>query len=177
IENSLDTCPLAPNQGDPRIGGDGDADGDGLDAACDPDDSVANSDEDADGYLNRQDNCPLDPNGENEADVEGVGNQLDSDGDQIGDACDTEGNGPAEPDGELASAQLTSEVTIGAGTGPGGPPECPECFGGGGGGGDGDGLSTGALIGIIVGIVAAVVVVGGAAVYMRRRAGSGGATA
>ncbi len=62
-ENSLDTCPLALNVGNPRITGDGDLDSDGLDAVCDPNDNVAggtNSDEDGDGYLNRQDNCPLD---------------------------------------------------------------------------------------------------------------------
>ena len=48
-ENALDTCPLDPNQGNPRIKGDGDLDEDGLDAACDPnDDPLAgglNSDE------------------------------------------------------------------------------------------------------------------------------------
>ena len=40
IENPLDTCPLVSNVGDPRIPGDGDADQDGLDAACDPNDSA-----------------------------------------------------------------------------------------------------------------------------------------
>ncbi len=43
IENSLDTCPLVPNAGDPRVQNSGDVDGDGLDAACDPNDSLTDN--------------------------------------------------------------------------------------------------------------------------------------
>src|SRR3990170_3632345 len=35
FENSLDTCPFAPNDGSPRISYNGDADDDGIDSACD----------------------------------------------------------------------------------------------------------------------------------------------
>jgi Thrombospondin type 3 repeat len=67
-ENALDTCPYNPNASwDPRefnaLSG-GDADGDGLPTACDPNDASADSDEDNDsnpdntGWFNRLDNCP-----------------------------------------------------------------------------------------------------------------------
>jgi hypothetical protein len=124
-ENSLDTCSLAANIGNPRITSDGDTDSDGLDQACDPNDAAAggtNSDQDADGYQNRNDNCPLVANGEEED------NQEDDDLDQIGNACDPN---PDTGDGDLSSATPTAEVSIGAGTGDGGPPtaeQCPTCF-------------------------------------------------
>jgi len=169
-ENFLDTCPLDPNEGNPRVGGDGDADEDGLDAACDPDDSVTNSDEDLDGYVNRQDNCPLVANGQDET------NQADKDLDQIGDVCDPDPD-DAELQGELLRSVVTADVIIGTGEGPGGPPSGFES-GGDGGGGDGDGgLSTGAIIGIIIGVIAAVIVVGGGAFYVRRRGSGGGGAA
>ena len=172
-ENSFDVCPFTANDGDPHIGGDGDSDSDGLDAACDPNDNDTNSDQDLDGYPNRQDNCPLISNGENEADIPDVGNQedndLDEDGedapDQIGDACDTN---PDSPDGELLRAVLTEEVTIGPGE-PGAASPTPS------GGGDDNGGSSGTTIIIIVAVIAGVVVVGGGAfVLMRRRGGGGG---
>jgi len=127
IQNSEDTCPYVPNKGDPTQLNSGDADGDGLDAACDPKDDLlgggANTDQDADGYLNRQDNCPLVPNGQ-ESESEPTGNQHDADFDSIGDVCDTN---PDQPDGELLVKTLTADVTIGAG-GAGGPPtNCPDC--------------------------------------------------
>ena len=174
-ENSLDTCALVPNVGNPRIQLDGDLDVDGLDAACDPNDDPAtggtDSDEDADGYPNRADNCPLDPNGEEET------NQADEDSDQIGDVCDPN---PTVPDGELSSARLEGIVTIGDGTGPGGPPSaeaCPNCFvvgeSGSSGGDDDGGSDSGLIIGIIVAVIAAVVIIGGgAAIMMRRRESS-----
>ena len=173
-ENLLDTCALVPNVGDPRIPFDGDLDGDGLDAACDPNDDAAtggiNSDEDADGYPNRADNCPLDPNGEQED------NQADEDEDQIGDACDPN---PTVADGELLSVRLESVVSIGDGTGDGGPPSaeaCPDCYvlgqSSSTGGDDDDGSNSGLIIGIIVAVIAAVVIIGGgAAMMMRRREG------
>ena len=114
-ENALDTCPFVANVGDPRIGGDGDEDNDGLDAACDPNDDFqaggTNSDEDLDGFTNRQDNCPLVANGENED------NQRDTDNDAIGDACDPNPD-DEEAQGELIIVETTQDVTIG----PGGPP-------------------------------------------------------
>jgi hypothetical protein len=170
IENDLDTCKFEPNVGNPRIQGDGDADFDGLDAICDPnDDPVAggtNADEDLDDYQNRQDNCPLVPNGE-EGD-----NQRDTDDDFIGDACDTHPE-DADPEGETPIVKMTEDVTIG----PGGPPtqETPtaevtpsadheES--------DGGGLGAGAIIGIVIGVIAAVVVLGGGAFYFMRRGGA-----
>jgi hypothetical protein len=82
----------------------GDADNDGLPDACDPNDAAANTDEDNDGYNNRQDNCPLVPNGcktwacgptfnpawDNQADSDSlVANaDLGPSSDSIGDACD-----------------------------------------------------------------------------------------
>ena len=116
-ENSLDTCPLTPNVGNPRITGDGDLDNDGLDAACDPNDNAAtgtNSDQDGDGYQNRQDNCPLVANGQDQANVPGVGNQLDTDLDGIGDACDPHPT-TADTEGMYSVATPSADVTIGAG--------------------------------------------------------------
>ncbi len=122
-ENSFDTCMYDTNVGNPRVTADGDLDQDGLDAACDPNDDPAtggtNSDEDGDGYLNRQDNCPLRANGEDAT------NQNDEDKDQIGDVCDTS---PDTADGELIYQQPTKDITIGAG-GAGGPPSAAACAG------------------------------------------------
>ncbi len=177
-ENSLDTCPFIKNVGDPRIPGSGDADNDGLDAACDPNDNDPNSDQDGDGYSNRQDNCPLVANGED------LDNQHDRDLDQIGDACDPN---PDKPDGELSVATPTVDIKIGTGTGAGGPPSeqaCPDCYHEGQvtatpppaqvssitpTNDEGGGLGTGAIIGIIAGVAAAVVVIGGGATWMIRR--------
>lgn len=200
-ENSLDTCAQVPNIGNPRVTNDGDLDSDGLDAACDPNDNVlggTNSDEDNDGYQNRQDNCPLDPNGEEED------NQHDSDLDTIGDACDPNPD-DADAQGTYTAAQPVADITIGSGgTELGAAPDeavCEFCwrdgwvpnFDGGTSGGassdattppaasgsapaasatpdDGDGGGSGTTIAIIVGVIAAVVVVGGgAALLMRRR--------
>src|SRR5206468_9518214 len=88
IENALDTCPFDVNVGRPGVVGEGDADEDGLDAACDPNDLSANIDQDGDGTLNRGDLCPLVPG----HDLSGA--QKDSDLDQIGDECDVYGKGP-----------------------------------------------------------------------------------
>ena len=64
--NSLDVCSYTSNPTwDPRqfnaLSG-GDADGDGLPTACDPNDTVFNNDQDGDGWPNRVDNCPLTAN-------------------------------------------------------------------------------------------------------------------
>ena len=166
-ENTLDTCALDPNVGDPRVQLDGDLDSDGLDAACDPDDQDTDSDEDADGYPNRQDNCPLKANGEEED------NQADEDEDQIGDACDPD---PLVKNGEIQLLKIERVITIGDGTGQNGPPSaesCPDCFVLGddspSGGDDDGGSSSGVIIGIIAAVIAAVVIIGGGAVMMMRR--------
>jgi hypothetical protein len=120
-ENSFDTCPYETNIGDPRITYDGDLDGDGLDAQCDPNDDPetagTRSDEDDDGYQNRQDNCPRINNGEDTT------NQHDEDKDQIGDECDID---PAVADGELIYQQSALDIVIGGG-GPGGLPSDEAC--------------------------------------------------
>jgi hypothetical protein len=157
FENALDTCPLDPNQGSPRIKGEGDIDEDGLDAACDPDDNTTNSDEDMDGYLNRGDNCPLVPNGEegeNQRDSD-LNEQGDPRPDGIGDACDPN---PDVPDGEAIFSEASSEVTI---TPSEAPPAGPS------GGEDGGG----AIIFVVIGVIAAVVVLGGGGFYFMRRRG------
>jgi hypothetical protein len=194
FENSLDTCPYDVNEGNPKETLNGDLDDDGLDVVCDPNDDTAtggkDTDEDADGYSNRQDNCPLIANGEAEVDVEDVGNQADEDTDQIGDACDTD---PTVEDGDLTFSQLEVEVTIGEGGADCADPICPPsaeactyegeniCYpyepgqqvDNGNGNGDDDGSNTGLIIGIAVGVIAAVVILGGgAAMLMRRRNGA-----
>ena len=159
IENGLDTCAFVANLGDPRILGDGDADSDGIDAACDPNDNNVNSDEDLDGYLNRQDNCPLVANGE-----EGS-NQRDTDNDFIGDDCDPDPD-DADAQGALIIVNVPTEITIG----PGGEPsqETPPAGGDSTVDGDDDG-GGGTLIIIIIAVIAAVVVIGGGAFYFMRR--------
>jgi hypothetical protein len=130
FENSLDTCPYVQNDGDPRVNNSGDIDGDGLDSACDPSDDPnaggTNSDQDGDGYLNRQDNCPLLNNGQDTT------NQNDNDRDQIGDVCDTtpgtvDGD-ETTADGDLIPFRIAVEQTIGGG-GPGGEPSDEACTG------------------------------------------------
>jgi len=106
IENALDTCPFDVNVGNPRVPGDGDADLDGLDAACDPNDLVANGDQDGDQTLNRGDLCPLVPSG----DPSGV--QKDTDFDQIGDECDVYGKGPNAGDGDVILSAVGEDVVI-----------------------------------------------------------------
>jgi hypothetical protein len=120
IENSLDTCPVtttAPGS-NPRIGGSGDPDLDGIDSVCEPNPSPGPADVNAadwdgpgpgtvgDGFQNRQDNCPLVANNLGGV-VPAGGNagttaQKDSENgvlvpgdngprtDAIGDACDSE---------------------------------------------------------------------------------------
>ena len=173
LENTLDTCPFDPNLGDPRIRADGDEDGDGLDAACDPDDDEVNSDQDLDGYLNRQDNCPLIANGEEGTNQED--SDVDEDGDDqsdfIGDDCDTD---PLVFNGEPLTERmriLTMDVEIGPGA-PG--QETPTDGDTPPSDGDGDDDGGSAIIFIIIGVIAAVLV-GGGAFFLMRRSGGGGA--
>jgi hypothetical protein len=87
VENQMDTCPVTTNVGNPTIPNSGDADGDGLDAACDPDDTPGigtNADQDGDGFENRLDNCPQVSNGppgtataQDDVDRDGIGNVCD----------------------------------------------------------------------------------------------------
>jgi hypothetical protein len=136
-ENGLDTCALEPNVGNPRVPLDGDLDSDGLDQACDPNDDAAsggtNSDEDLDGYLNRQDNCPLDPNGE----AEGETNQADEDKDGIGDDCDPN---PDTDDGPVLINLNSPSISVPAAASPASWQEaCPDCWRAGDNTGDGNG--------------------------------------
>jgi hypothetical protein len=110
IDNTIDTCPLVANTGNPTVAGDGDQDNDGLDDACDPTPTETKVDEDDDAYTNRGDNCPLKANG---ADPD---NQKDGDTDGIGDACD---QNPTTPDaGSASPVDVTNtadvEITGGA---------------------------------------------------------------
>lgn len=116
IENALDSCPADPDPTWNPRGSDpsADPDGDGIPSTCDPTDFSANSDPDGDSYENRQDNCPLAANA----------SQADGDGDNIGDACDSQ---PAIADGHVHEACATADVQIGSG---GAPPSlaCPDAL-------------------------------------------------
>ena len=116
LENSLDTCPFVTNVEDPRKPPpEGDPDLDGIDSACDEDDSglcgpgagddLIGSDCDGDGFANRGDNCPLVSNDD----------QADEDDDFIGDVCDTEGNGPNVADGDNVDVCLATQISVGGG--------------------------------------------------------------
>jgi hypothetical protein len=115
LENGLDTCPFDVNVGSPRVIADGDLDQDGLDVACDPNDGETRSDQDNDGYPNRQDNCPLIPNGRSDINpATGMPrNQRDHDLDGIGDVCDPSAH---TPNGYLTYATCTGEIAIAADT-------------------------------------------------------------
>ena len=124
-ENSLDTCPYDANpEWDPRetqgYAQAGDADGDGLGDACDPEVDIPSPpragvyDDDEDFYGNRGDNCPLIANSKGQLGGSGVDNQEDSDSDGIGDACDDNPNN-ADAEGQQAKVCLSSPIKIGGG--------------------------------------------------------------
>ncbi len=130
IENGLDGCALTSNPGwNPRDADPvNDTDNDGLPNACDPNPNAVSPgppatcpagftglDEDQDCYSNRQDNCPLVNQLENPAEPPSDTNlslPVDSDRDNIGDACDPH---PDEPDGAFVAKCVAFPVAIGAG--------------------------------------------------------------
>jgi hypothetical protein len=189
FDNSLDTCHFQPNAGNPAVPNDGDADGDGMDRACDPNDypeqGGANSDQDGDGYLNRQDNCPLIENGQGDdltgAFLEPPANQSDLDFDDIGDVCDPNRD---DPNGESVVMGLEGEVVVGApvaaidsaNRGPPSVEACPHCYRPGEEPtasqvqDEGSGNQLAVAIGLIaLGAGAGAVVLGGGAAYLMRR--------
>jgi hypothetical protein len=108
--NNEDSCPLNATGAvaDPSYGCDG----------C-PAGTCTAGDQDGDSYFNRQDNCPLLSN-----------DQTDTDGDFIGDACDTAGNGPSTPDGTYLNDLPMGAVCIGEADGDGdGWCDSTECVG------------------------------------------------
>jgi hypothetical protein len=117
IESNLDPCRYQPDTvWDPRaLTPAGDVDRDGLPATCDPNDNQFEPDQDDDGFENRQDHCPLVPDG-----------NFDVDLDDIGDACDVD---PLDPsDGGISHRHVvctTSVIQIGSGGPAQTPPPCP----------------------------------------------------
>ena len=123
FENSIDTCPFDPDppSEDPRTtrgpdwGG-----GDFIMSSCDPDPNVScwpgapgqNDNCDDDLFANVADNCPLIPNNDQAA-------GGDADMDDIGDVCDTRGNGPNVVDGDRPEYTIETPVEIE------GPPQRP----------------------------------------------------
>nr|WP_297792492.1 thrombospondin type 3 repeat-containing protein [uncultured Marinobacter sp.] len=79
VPDNEDSCPNAVNLGI-------DQDVDGIDDACD--DNITGKDIDGDGILNNEDNCPAVPNND----------QLNTDSDLFGDACDIDSDGDGVPD-------------------------------------------------------------------------------
>jgi len=118
VSNPLDGCPCndAGADGAPDV----DTDNDGIPDVCDPTPNGGafclaplngpNDDCDNDGFQNRQDNCPLHANG--------GANQIDGDGDGIGDACEGT-NAPANwncgaTSATVANGPYLNDMTVGA---------------------------------------------------------------
>jgi hypothetical protein len=100
IENQLDPCPTTNSSAwDPRsVSGAGDPELDGLPNDCDPAPAAFNDNQDADGWQNRIDNCPLAANASGQLDQDIASNQPVPDGgprsDGIGAACDPNAGSP-----------------------------------------------------------------------------------
>ncbi len=112
-ESALDTCPVNANaDGDPRTNNG--ADNDGLDSACDPDDTTLNKDEDGDGWFNRLDNCPLVSNTTQDDQDIAIGTSVPDGGppeDSIGVACDA---APTVPNGHYHQLTIKDFACNGA---------------------------------------------------------------
>jgi hypothetical protein len=140
IENQLDSCPTVstpswnpgindpindfdgdgiPGKDNPGMAGDQLLAGTGCDPTpCEisPPPCPGNPDQDGDGFSNRQDNCPLVPNGAAQ------GNQADPDGDGIGSLCDVV---DSQGDGHLHEVCVSTNIAVGTGGTPS-PPACPQ---------------------------------------------------
>jgi hypothetical protein len=107
FENAIDTCPFNGNSPgwDPRSEtSTGDSDGDGIPDICDIITNPGVDDQDGDGFMNREDNCPTRSN-------EG---QLDPDRDDLGNECeDVNETNPALPEGHQDIVQTGAPAFIG----------------------------------------------------------------
>ncbi|KPK21332.1 MAG: hypothetical protein AMJ76_02860 [Dehalococcoidia bacterium SM23_28_1] len=162
-DNDIDTCPHIANNGDARVLYSGDADGDGLDSACDPNDADNLRDPDGDGFPNRQDNCPLVSNtSQDDTDLDGIGDACDQDDwNNDGDTTDPgepTGFDSATPDGEYAEVTTTDDILISS-VSVGGLAELPDVS-------DSSSRTYIALAGLAA---AALVALGAGAWYTRRR--------
>jgi hypothetical protein len=115
-ENAIDTCPYnaAPAENPRNALGVNDTDSDGIMNSCDANTPAASgADVDADGFQNRQDNCPQVANSTNVESELGVdpvdkGPRTDS----IGDACDGAEGGNPLGSGSITITQNGSPITI-----------------------------------------------------------------
>jgi len=124
IVNEEDECPFQIDNGvDTPV--------DYIDSVCDPTPGTADQDPDLDGLRAQQDNCPLIANGckvckapPNQTECLGIvpaqpcnpawESQKDTDGDRIGDICDTVGLGAAVADGLFLNDQPSGGICVGA---------------------------------------------------------------
>ena len=91
--------------------------------------SIANSergeaceiDTDLDGFYDDEDNCINIKNGPDEGNIEGVGNQTNTDGDDVGDACDTDADGDDADDKTISLNGKTATACTAGDTG------CDNC--------------------------------------------------
>ena len=121
IQNDLDKCPFDPDPTyDPKSGGQADdPDGDGIQNSCDPtpNENTGLGDHDGDGFPNRQDDCPLiaDPDQE-ESEPTGEAADGGPSDDSIGDPCDPN---PTTPDGGYNAVLAPFAACIGGSDGDG----------------------------------------------------------